>query len=134
MYFFVFMKENGLKNTLLNLNQFFVDVLIIFLFYSNQPIISKKFVTTLILVTQICPFHLKQKKTWYKMSFLDAKILRGNGKFVGTVYRKPTFNGVYANLRDFYHLHTNWYAIYLFYIVVLLYAHIGQNFIENLWP
>ena len=41
------------------------------------------------------------------MSFLDAKILRGNGKFVGTVYRKPTFNGVYANLRDFYHLHTN---------------------------
>ena len=34
----------------------------IFLFYSNQPIISKNFVTTLILVTRMCPIHLRVKK------------------------------------------------------------------------
>ena len=31
------------------------------LFYSNQPIILKNFVTTLTLVTRICPFHLRKK-------------------------------------------------------------------------
>ena len=35
-------KHIGLKNALLNLNQVFIeDMLMIFLFYSNQPIISK---------------------------------------------------------------------------------------------
>ena len=44
MSFFVFVKENCLKNALLNLNQFFMaDMLMVFLFCSNQRIISKKF-------------------------------------------------------------------------------------------
>ena len=36
---------------------FFIEDMLIFLFYSNQPIISKNFVTTLILVIRTCPFH-----------------------------------------------------------------------------
>ena len=61
--FLCFYEKNGLKNALLNLNQFFIkDMLMIFFFHSNQPIISKNFVTTLILVTQISPFHLRMKK------------------------------------------------------------------------
>ena len=54
MPFFVFMKENDLKNALFNLNQFFIeDMLMIFLFNSNQQIILKNFATVLMLVTRI---------------------------------------------------------------------------------
>ena len=50
-------KPIGLKNALLDVSQVFIEgMLMIFLFYSNQPIISKNFETTLILVTHICPF------------------------------------------------------------------------------
>ena len=74
MPFFVFMKKNGLKNALLNLNQFFIeDMLMIFLFYSNQLIISKNFVTTLIFVNRICPFHLRKKKM-VKCPFHERKL------------------------------------------------------------
>ena len=78
---------------------FIEDMLMIFLFYSNQPIISKTFVTTLILVTRICPFHLRKKDG--KISFLDVEISRENGKFVTTVYRKPTFSGIYTHFESF---------------------------------
>ena len=40
----------------------FIEDILMFLFYSNQLIISKKFVTTLILVNRICPFHTRKKK------------------------------------------------------------------------
>ena len=61
--FLCFYEKNGLKNALLNLNQFLIeDMLMMYLFYSNQLIISKYFVATLILATQICPFHLRKKK------------------------------------------------------------------------
>ena len=81
------MKENDLKNALFTFSQFFVeDVLMILLIYSNQPIISNNFVTTLILVTRIYPFHLRKKRNG-KMSILDVEISRANGKFVTTVYQ-----------------------------------------------
>ena len=97
------MKENGLKNAPLNLNQAFIeDMLMIFLFYSDQPIISKNFLTTLILVTQTCPLRLKQKKKKNdKMSFLDVEISRENATFVTTIYRQPTFSGVYTHFESF---------------------------------
>ena len=51
--FLRFYETNGLNNSFLNLNQFFIeDILMIFLFYLNQPIISKNFVTTLILANR----------------------------------------------------------------------------------
>ena len=36
-----------------------------------------------------------------KMSFLDVEISRENGKFVTTVYRKPTFSSVYTHFESF---------------------------------
>ena len=35
------------------------------------------------------------------LSFLDVKICRKNGKFVTSVYRKPTFSGVFTNNESF---------------------------------
>ena len=35
------------------------------------------------------------------MSFLDVKISREKGKFVTTVYPKPTFSGVYTHFESF---------------------------------
>ena len=35
------------------------------------------------------------------MSFLDLEVSREKGKFVTTVYRKPTFSGVYTHFESF---------------------------------
>ena len=35
------------------------------------------------------------------LSFLDVKISRENNKFVTSVYRKPTFTGVFTNFESF---------------------------------
>ena len=35
------------------------------------------------------------------MSFLDVEISGENGKVVTTVYRKPTFSGVYTHFESF---------------------------------
>ena len=75
-------------------------MLMIFLFYSNQPIISKNPITALILVTQLYPFHFRKRKN-DKMSFVDIEILRENGKFVTTVYHKSIFGGVYIYFESF---------------------------------
>ena len=75
-------------------------MLMIFLFYSNQPIISKNPISALILVTQLYPFHFRKKKN-DKMSFVDIEILRENGKFVTTVYHKSIFGGVYIYFESF---------------------------------
>ena len=36
-----------------------------------------------------------------KLSFLDVEFIREQGKFTTTVYRKPTFSGVYSNFESF---------------------------------
>ena len=98
--FLCFYERKWLEKCLLNLNRFFTDeMLITFLFYSNQPIISKKKLATLILVTQLCPFRLRKKTI--EMSILDVEISRENGKFVKTVYHKPNFSGVYIHFESF---------------------------------
>ena len=38
-----------------------------------------------------------------RMSFLDVNIIREQGKFTTSVYRKPTFNGIYTHLTVSYH-------------------------------
>ena len=45
-------------------------------------------------------FSFEEEKNG-KMSFLDVEISRENGKFVTTVYRKPTFSGVYTHFESF---------------------------------
>ena len=41
------------------------------------------------------------------LSFLDIKISRENNKFVTSVYRKPTFSGVFTNFESFIFLKVN---------------------------
>ena len=36
-----------------------------------------------------------------KLSFLDVEIIREQGKFTTTIYRKPTFSGVCSNFKRF---------------------------------
>ena len=45
-------------------------------------------------------FSFEQEKNG-KLSFLDVEVSREKGKFVTTVYRKPTFSGVYTHFESF---------------------------------
>ena len=36
-----------------------------------------------------------------KLSFLDVEVSQQQGKFITTVYRKPTFSGVYTHFDSF---------------------------------
>ena len=36
-----------------------------------------------------------------KFSFLNIEVIREQGKFTTTIYRKPTFSGVYSNFESF---------------------------------
>ena len=36
-----------------------------------------------------------------KLYFLDVEVIREQGKFTTTVYRKPTFSGVYCSFENF---------------------------------
>ena len=42
-----------------------------------------------------------EKENVGSLSFLDVKICRKNVKFVISVYRKPTFSGVFTNYENF---------------------------------
>ena len=42
-----------------------------------------------------------EKKNVASLPFLDVKICRKNSKFVTSVYRTPTFSGVYTNYESF---------------------------------
>ena len=45
-------------------------------------------------------FSMETKKE-NKLSFLDVEIIRKQEKFTTTIYRKPTFSGVYSNFESF---------------------------------
>ena len=45
-------------------------------------------------------FSFEQEKDG-KLSFLDVEVSRQEGHFVTTVYRKPTFSGVYTHFESF---------------------------------
>ena len=45
-------------------------------------------------------FSFEEEKNG-KISLLDVKISREKGKFLTTVYRKPTFSGVYTHFESF---------------------------------
>ena len=70
---FVYCERNWLEKCSLESKPFFVgDMLMIFLSYSNQQIVSKHFMATVIFVTLICPFYLRKNKIKHKMTFLDV--------------------------------------------------------------
>ena len=37
-----------------------------------------------------------------KLSFLDVEVIHEKAKFTTTIYRKPTFSGVYSNFESFF--------------------------------
>ena len=76
------------------------NMLMTFLFFSNRLNTSRNFVIISILVIQTCLFPLNKKKNG-KLSFLDIEVSREKGRFVTTVYRKPTFSGVYTHFESF---------------------------------
>ena len=48
-----------------------------------------------------------------KLLFLDVEVSRQQGKFVTTVYRKPTFSGVYTHFDSFFaRCIQSWYDIH----------------------
>ena len=51
-------------------------------------------------------FSFEEEKNG-KMPFLDVEVSREGNEFAITVYRKPTFSGVYTHFDSFYQLHTN---------------------------
>ena len=90
-----FINSNGFSSVLRNLN-----MLMTFLFSSNQLKTSQKFVIILILVIQTSPFALQKEKD-AMVTFLDVKVSREKGQFPATVFRRPTFSGVYTHFECF---------------------------------
>ena len=45
------------------------------------------------------PFSMETEKE-NKLSSLDVEITHQQGKFTTTIYRKPTFSGVYTNVES----------------------------------
>ena len=66
-----------------------------------------------------------------KMSFLDVETSQENAIFVTSIYRKPTFSGVYTRFERFLPSTHKFGMLYSLDINVLLYAQIGQSFKEN---
>ena len=46
-----------------------------------------------------------------KISFLDVNVIREQGKFITSVYRKPTFSGVYIHICIQYPIDVFGYAL-----------------------
>ena len=59
-----------------------------------------------------------------KLSFLDVEIIREQGKFIGTIYRKATFSGVFSNFESFLPLV---YKFGMVYTLVYRYFRICSN-------
>ena len=72
----------------------------IFLFYSDHKTISLNFVIILTNVISNMNFTFEQEKNG-KLSFLDVEVSRDGNTFVTSVYRKPTFSGVYTHFDSF---------------------------------
>ena len=81
-----------------------------------QPIVYRRFIHTFLLfrtkdrVEKFKSYLNKQHKNIKftseieengSLSFLDITITRENNKFVTSVYRKPTFSGVFTNFEKF---------------------------------
>ena len=59
-----------------------------------------------------------------KLSFLGVEIICKQGKFITTVYRKPTFSGVYSNFESFL---PSIYKFGMVYTLVYRYFRICSN-------
>ena len=66
------------------------------------------------------------------MSFLDIKISRDNNKFKTSVYRKPTFSGVFTNFGSFFRSQINTTCCLRYYTGHSNFAQILNFFIRKL--
>ena len=68
--------------------------------FSNHLNLPTRFVNICPLKHQNINFTV-EKENVDSLSFLDVKICGKNGKFFTSVYRKPTFSGVFTNYENF---------------------------------
>ena len=66
-----------------------------------------------------------------RMSFLDIAIIREDKTFTTSVYRKPTFSGVYTHFDSFYHLPIRLVLFTHSFIDAFEFALVGVNFTMN---
>ena len=86
----------------------------------------------LILVIQLFLFRLNKKKNG-KFSFLDSEISREKGNTVlRTVYRKPTFSGLYTHFESFLSTVYKFGMFIALFMIVSEFVLTGQSFIKNL--
>ena len=101
IFFFLFMRLIGLKIVLSNSNFYTIGaMLMIRSLFLNHMTIFYHFLITLILSILISLSHMRLKKINVFL-FLMWNILFSNGKFSTTVYREPTFTGLFTNFESF---------------------------------
>ena len=66
------------------------------------------------------------------LSYLDVKICRKNGKFVTSVYGKPTFSGVFTNYKSFIPTYQKRGLLHTLFHRSLAYVVISRHFILKL--
>ena len=66
-----------------------------------------------------------------KFSFLDIEVIREQGKFSTTIYRKPTFSGVYSNFESFLPSETHLVCYIPWFTDVFVFAQIGKSSMQN---
>ena len=62
-----------------------------------------------------------------KLSFFDVEVIREKGKCITTIYRKPTFSGVYSNFESFL---PSVYKFGMVYTLVYRCFHICSNWTQ----
>ena len=72
----------------------------IFFAFFQTPESSHSFCKYMSSIHQNINFTAEQKNI-SSISFLDVKTCRNSRKFVTSVYRKPTFSGVFTNYESF---------------------------------
>ena len=75
----------------------YVDIIFV-LFKSNDRL---KYFQELLISCHINMSFSMETEIQNKFSFLDIEIIREQGKFSTTIYRKPTVSGVYSNFGSF---------------------------------
>ena len=60
-------------------------------------------------------------------SFDDVEVIREKGKIKTTIYRKPTFRGVYNNFESFIPSVYKFGMVLSWFTIVFVFARIGQN-------
>ena len=95
------MRNHGYIIALSLSNLLCIDVTSMIVFSSSDPqTMYLSFFPILSANIPTSPFHLNWKKT-SKLPFLDVEITRSNGRFSTSVYRKPTFSGLFTNFHSF---------------------------------